>query len=95
MICGVAPEGYLNDRINKTIYKDPVRFPLLRKAIDLMLTGEYSVQQILEIMNNEWGYRTVKRKKKVAVRSVAQPSTTCFVTFVTLAGYLILMIAIR
>ena len=63
-ITGVAPEGYLNDRINKTVYKDPERFPLIRKAVDLMLTGEYSVQQILNIMNNEWGYRTVQRKKK-------------------------------
>ena len=63
-ITGVASEGYLNDRINKTVYKDPERFPLLRQAVDLMLTGEYSVQQILDIMNNEWGYRTVQRKKK-------------------------------
>ena len=50
-ICGVAPEGYLNDRINKTVHKDPERFPLIRKAVDLMLTDEYSVQQILNIMN--------------------------------------------
>ena len=63
-ICGTAPEGYLNDRINKTVYKDPERFPLIRKAVDLMLTGEYSVLQILDIMNNEWGYCTVKRKKR-------------------------------
>lgn len=63
-ITGTAPEGYLNDRINKTVYKDPARFPLMRKAVDLMLTGEYSVQQILDIMNNEWGYRTVQRKKR-------------------------------
>lgn len=63
-ITGTAPEGYLNDRINKTVYKDPERFPLMRKAADLMLTGEYSVQQILDIMNNEWGYRTVQRKKR-------------------------------
>ncbi len=63
-ITGTAPEGYLNDRINKTVYKDPARFPLMRKAVDLYLTGEYSVQQILDIMNNEWGYRTVQRKKR-------------------------------
>lgn len=62
-ITGVAPQGYLNDRINKSIYKDPERFPLIRQAVDLMLTGEYSVQQILNIMNDEWGYRTVQRKK--------------------------------
>lgn len=27
---GVAPEGYLNDRVNKLIIPDPMRFPLLR-----------------------------------------------------------------
>src|SRR5581483_8534495 len=62
-ICGIAPEGYLNDRLTKTVIVDPERFPLLRKAVDLYLTGEYSVQQILELMNNHWGYRTVKRKR--------------------------------
>jgi len=36
---------------------------LLRKASDLLLTGEYSVPQVLEILNNEWGYRTIQRKK--------------------------------
>jgi site-specific DNA recombinase len=61
-ICGIAPEGYLNDRINKTVYPDPERFPLLRRAVDLFLTGEYSVQQILDIMTYQWGYRTLKRK---------------------------------
>jgi site-specific DNA recombinase len=61
-ICGIAPEGYLNDRINKTVHPDPERFPLLRKAVDLFLTGEYSVQQILDIMTYQWGYRTLKRK---------------------------------
>src|SRR6185369_5379101 len=47
-ICGIAPEGYLNDRINKTVYPDPERFPLLCRAVDFFLTGEYSVQQILD-----------------------------------------------
>ena len=62
-ICGTAPTGYLNDKIKNKIYPDPKRFPLLRKAFDLMLTGDYSVQQILDITNNEWGYTTFKRKK--------------------------------
>ncbi len=62
-LCGIAPEGYLNDRINKTVYKDPKRFPLLRKAVDLYLTGEYSAEQVLTILNYTWGYRTVRRHK--------------------------------
>lgn len=62
-LTGRAPEGYINDRLNKTVLKDPERFPLVRKAFDLFLTGEHSVQTILRIMNDEWGYRTLKRHK--------------------------------
>jgi site-specific DNA recombinase len=62
-LTGRAHEGYLNDRINKTVVIDPDRFPLIRKAFDMYLTGEYSVQAILKIMNDEWGYKTLKRSK--------------------------------
>ena len=63
-ITGKAPEGYLNDRLKKTVYKDPKRWPLLRQAVDMMLTGEYSVPVILNWLNNEKGYRTLKRNKR-------------------------------
>jgi site-specific DNA recombinase len=63
-----APLGYLNTKTEirgeNYIFKDPERFPLLRKAWDLMLTGSYVPQQILNILNNEWGFRTRKSKKK-------------------------------
>ena len=62
-LTGLAPEGYLNDRLHKTVVKDPVRFKLIRQAFDLFLTGEYSVQAILRIMNDDWKYKTVKRSK--------------------------------
>ena len=62
-----APQGYLNSRIKEKgendILKDPERFPLIRKMWDLMLTGNYTPPQILEIANNEWGYRTRKTKR--------------------------------
>jgi len=62
-----AKPGYMNDKYaekgNKTIKKDPIRFPLIRKAWDLMLTGSYTPSQILDKLNNEWGYRTTKHKK--------------------------------
>ncbi len=68
-LTGRAPEGYLNYRealsgrgIAKII-KDPERFPLIRKAFDLFLSEEYSVQSILRIMNEDWGYRTLQRYK--------------------------------
>lgn len=68
-LTGRAPEGYLNyreamsGRGNATVIADPERFPSIRKAFDLFLTGEYSVQAIHSIMNDEWSYRTLKRRK--------------------------------
>lgn len=62
--CGVAPQGYLNDIINKTVVLDLDRFHLVRKMWDLMLTGIYSVPEICRIANEEWNFRTVQRKKQ-------------------------------
>lgn len=59
----VANIGYLNDKENKTIIKDPERFNIVRKMWDLMLTGNYTPARILEIANNEWGLRTKKFKR--------------------------------
>ena len=62
-----APAGYLNTiteaRGENYIIKDPERFPIIRKAWDLMLTGEYTVDQILEKLNNEWGFRSRPGRK--------------------------------
>lgn len=54
------PTGYLNDRLNKKIIIDVERFPLIRKMWDMMLSGNYTPPQILEIVNREWGFRTNK-----------------------------------
>ncbi len=65
---GTAPLGYLNTKTEvrgeNYIIKDPERFPLIRKAWDLMLTGTYTPPQILDKLNNEWGFRTRTWKKK-------------------------------
>ena len=62
-----ACQGWLNDyeglRGMKTIRIDQKRFPVLRRCWDLMLTGNYTPPQILEKLNNDWGYRTPKSKK--------------------------------
>ena len=58
----LAPEGYLNNTHQRTIEKDRERFDLIRKAWDLMLTGAYSVPQVLKILNEDWGYRTLQRR---------------------------------
>ncbi len=60
----LAPLGYLNDKAEKTIIKDPERFNLIRKMWDLMLTGNYTPPKILDIANNEWGFKTRKFRKK-------------------------------
>lgn len=61
-LTGVAPQGYLN--VNNEVVVDPDRFPLIRKAFDLFLTGEYSVMSVLTILNNEWGYKTLQQRKR-------------------------------
>lgn len=62
-----AKPGYANDKYapkgSKTIVKDEVRFPLIKKAWGLMLSGTYNPPKILEILNNDWGYRTIQRNK--------------------------------
>lgn len=61
-IPGCAPQGYLNvtDPITKRKYVDidPSRFPLIQKAIRLILYESKTPMQAMEILNNEWGYRS-------------------------------------
>lgn len=62
---GIAPFlatlGYYNDVTKKQglrdILPDPLRFSLVRKMWDLLLTGNYNPLKILEIATNEWGLR--------------------------------------
>lgn len=60
---GMAPLGYLNEKIDHTIINDPERFNLVRKMWDLMLTGNYTPPRILVIATHEWGLKTRKFKK--------------------------------
>ena len=59
--CWKAPEWYLNHIETKSIIVDKINFPLIRKAWDLMLTWNYTVPQVMNIMNNDWWY--TKNKK--------------------------------
>ncbi len=61
---GVPPVGYKNDRENRTIINDTERYILVRKMWDLMLTGTYTIKQIADIAEHEWGLKTIKRKKR-------------------------------
>ncbi len=64
----VAPVGYSNtpykDKGYKIVVKDPKRFPIVRKMWDLMLTGNYSPPNILEVANEKWGLRTRKSRRQ-------------------------------
>jgi len=59
----LAPAGYLNDQIEKTIIKDTERFNLISRMWQQMLTGCYTPPQILKVVNEEWGYRTRKTRR--------------------------------
>jgi site-specific DNA recombinase len=61
---GLPPLGYLNDRNNRTIVRDPERFPLVRRMWDLMLSGTKTPPQILRVATNQWGLRTRKFKRQ-------------------------------
>jgi DNA invertase Pin-like site-specific DNA recombinase len=56
--------GYLEDHGTKTIVKDPVRFPLVRKMWDLLLSGAMRPSQILRVANEDLGLRTRKTAQK-------------------------------
>ncbi len=63
-----APPGYVNNtnelKGQKTISPDPVRFPILRRAFDHVLSGGYTPAQVLRLLNGEWGYRTPLTRKQ-------------------------------
>lgn len=63
----IPPVGYLNSKTRErgaeTIIVDEEKFKIVRKMWDLMLTGNYSLPQVLRIATDEWGLRTPKRKK--------------------------------
>jgi hypothetical protein len=65
---GKAPLGYLNytNPISKevTLICDHERFPTLRKMWEYMLSGIFTVEQIVEIANSKWGLRTRQTRRR-------------------------------
>ena len=57
----LAPPGYLNDVANHTVIADPERFDAVQRAFKLVLSGTYSAPDALRVLNDEWGFRTVRR----------------------------------
>ena len=60
-----AAIGYYNynDTVTIDIRVDEERFDMVRKMWELLLTGNYTVPQIQQIANEEWGFRTRKHKR--------------------------------
>jgi DNA invertase Pin-like site-specific DNA recombinase len=58
-----APLGYRNDRETRTIVKDPVCFPLVRRMYDLVLAQGLSPRRVAAIARDEWGFRMPKTKR--------------------------------
>jgi DNA invertase Pin-like site-specific DNA recombinase len=74
---GLAPIGYLNhcDDLTgaHTIVANPLRFPLVRRMWEMMLTGAYSAAGVRVIANDEWGLRS-KRRPRSGNKPLAQSS---------------------
>jgi site-specific DNA recombinase len=60
---GQAPTGYLNDPLDHTIKEDPVRFPLVKRMWELMLTGAYTPREIHRIAAEELHLTTKPHKR--------------------------------
>lgn len=65
---GLAKPGYINAENpitkEKFIDTDGNRWNLIRKALELLLTGSYTRMQALYTLNNVWGYRTRKTTRQ-------------------------------
>ena len=63
---GVAQQGYYNFRDGDfaEMRVDEERWDSVRKMWKMLLSGNYTVPQIRNIANNDWGYRTPKKRRK-------------------------------
>lgn len=63
---GVAPQGYLNDRGtesgNRRILVDNERFEFIKRIFQMRYEG-MPVRKLIQVANNEWGFRTRPKKR--------------------------------
>jgi site-specific DNA recombinase len=55
--CHVAPVGYLNNTATHTIEIDPIKGPFIKKAFDMMASGNYSLTMMCDTLY-EQGFRS-------------------------------------
>jgi len=70
-----APLGYVNDPKTHTVIFDIDRYKYIKKAFELYATGDYSLSDIVRLMN-QWGFITAKGKrihKSVVVHMFTNP----------------------
>ena len=60
-LAGVAPVGYINNKADKTIEKDPDRFDQVKSIFHKFLAG-YTVMEIHSMLEQQ-GFNTIKRSK--------------------------------
>lgn len=60
-LAGRAPEGYVNNKADRTIEADPDRFPILQKAFQMYLSNEFTIPEIKRMID-ESGYLTIRRR---------------------------------
>lgn len=64
---GVAHIGYLNDlsreKGDRGWYEDEARFPLVKRVLELFVSGKYSARQVWQIARDELKLTTPTRKK--------------------------------
>ncbi|MHB8147175.1 MAG: recombinase family protein [Vulcanimicrobiaceae bacterium] len=57
------PIGYENDRNSNTIIRDPEHFEIVKRLLDLALTGSYTAMELCQVARTEWHYMTPKSKR--------------------------------
>ncbi len=72
-----APLGYLNtknyeEKGKNFILKDTERYDSVRRMWDLMLTGNYTPPQIVQIANNEWKFKTRPTKRHPGLKPLSR-----------------------
>ena len=71
---GVAPIGFINDlsreRGDRGWKVDEERLPLIKRLLELYLTGKYSIRELTRIANEELLLRTFQRKRQGGKRLV-------------------------
>ena len=64
---GVAPVGFLNDKTEEKGKRkwlvDTIRFPIVKKILQMFLTGKYSAPKLREVAKSELKLTTLQRKK--------------------------------